>query len=197
MKRERGYLVDLVHLAWTQLQPSDSELPATWRGLCPGRLHVPELAPWLRGERKEPAQGLPASAAKGENRNFRPKVLCFFSSLYQHLQHRPAWTKLDEFQCLNAVTVPAGCDLGEGQMKDGFWGQGLQVVLSGQSQGLQDERKSCGEARWLPVMLSHGQHCPSVSQNSMQIKLKKKEKQRHVSELTKASWFSCSSPQFL
>lgn len=50
--------------------------------------------------------------------------------------------------------------LSEGQMKDGLRGQGLQVVLSGQSQGLQEEGQSRGEARRLPVELSGGQQDP-------------------------------------
>lgn len=49
-------------------------------------------------------------------------------------------------------------DLSEGQVQDGLWGQGLEVVLPGQSQGLQEERESCGEATRLPVELSGGKH---------------------------------------
>lgn len=49
-------------------------------------------------------------------------------------------------------------DLSEGQMKDVLRGQRLEVVLSRQSQGLQEERKSGGEARRLPVELGGGEH---------------------------------------
>lgn len=62
------------------------------------------------------------------------------------------------FAQLSEVSFNAAADLSEGQVKDGFRGQWLEVVLSSQSQGLQEDRKSCGEARRLPVELSSGQH---------------------------------------
>lgn len=55
---------------------------------------------------------------------------------------------------------PAVADLSEGQVKDGLRGQGLEVVLPSQSQGLQEERESSGEARRLPVELGGGKHNP-------------------------------------
>lgn len=51
--------------------------------------------------------------------------------------------------------------LGEGQVQNGLGGQGLQVVLSGQSQGLQEEGERRGEARGLPVQLGRRQHHPT------------------------------------
>lgn len=62
----------------------------------------------------------------------------------------------EQQECLNEAWFTA--DLSEGQMKDALWGQRLEVVLSRQSQGLQEERKSGGEARWLPVELGGGEH---------------------------------------
>jgi len=49
-------------------------------------------------------------------------------------------------------------DLSEGQVEDGLGGHGLEVVPFSQSQGLQEERKSGGEARRLPVELSGQKH---------------------------------------